>query len=163
MYTLCLFSLYSSVSLSSSSLYSASFPLRRMFLLQIFTKSSNTELQLLLKNLDIELFECSPRNLKDLNIIFQLLTEVLTYLPPAIRPLLAKSPAAFPYPVCLISLRESIPSVCFKTISTCSPPNVLLTEDEEELGDHGGDVAGGVGQQAHQAGLQAVPLLWLCF
>ena len=49
-YTLCLFSLYSSVSLSSSSLYSASFPLRRMFLLQIFTKSSNTELQLLLKN-----------------------------------------------------------------------------------------------------------------
>ena len=29
------------------------------------------------------------------------------------------------------------------------PANVLLAEDEQELRDHGGDVAGGVRQQAH--------------
>ena len=31
------------------------------------------------------------------------------------------------------------------------PANVLLAEDKQELGHHGGDVPGGVGQQAHLA------------
>ena len=115
--------------------------------------------------------------MKKINRIFQPLTEILTNLPPAIRPLLANSPAAFPYPVCLINLREK--NIClfqnYFWIWKCLhvvlpigflsslPSNVLLAEDEEELGDHGGDVAGGVGEQAHQPGLQAVPLLGLCF
>ena len=29
------------------------------------------------------------------------------------------------------------------------PANVLLAEDKQELGHHGGDVPGGVGQQGH--------------
>ena len=31
------------------------------------------------------------------------------------------------------------------------PANVLLAEDKQELGHHGGDVPGGVSQQAHLA------------
>ena len=43
-----------------------------------------------------------------------------------------------------------------------APANVLLAEDKQELGHHGGDVPGGVGQQAHLAvgGLLSQTFSW---
>ena len=43
------------------------------------------------------------------------------------------------------------------------PANVLLAEDKQELGHHGGDVPGGVGQQAHLAAGGLLLQTFSCF